>query len=205
MAFRITPIRAAVALLLFILLIGGCIVSDELTTITIHPDGSADLVKMESNVHSSETGTKAEEELRNYVEQFNAQQDVDQQQITQAGGLVLESRWIRADGRGDERDLSARDVGRGAAHRPRAGHECRGAGADLVRRVPARAAAAGPGRAGLRHPLGLRCRPAAGRTEPRGGWRIAQSLTREVSNRRFAHARVRHYSGVIGSLDRRPR
>lgn len=41
-----------------IILIVGCIVSDELTTITIQPDGSADWIRFHSNIRSTEKGEK---------------------------------------------------------------------------------------------------------------------------------------------------
>ena len=41
-----------------IILIAGYIVSDELTTITIQPDGSADWVRFQSNIRSTEKGEK---------------------------------------------------------------------------------------------------------------------------------------------------
>ena len=78
-----------------VVLVAGCIVSDELTTITIQPDGSADMVKFCSNIRSTEKGSKAEEELRRYIEAFDGRNDQDYVRITQAGGEVLEARWVR--------------------------------------------------------------------------------------------------------------
>jgi hypothetical protein len=75
----------------------GCIVGDELSTVTIHPDGSADLIKVQTNVHSSEQGTKADEELRRYVQEFDAKKSVDHVRISDAGGRVDESRWVRKE------------------------------------------------------------------------------------------------------------
>jgi hypothetical protein len=78
-------------------LMAGCIVSDELSTITIQPDGSADIVKFRSNIRSTETGSKGETELQRYVEEFDSHKDSDYVRITQAGGQVAESRWIRKE------------------------------------------------------------------------------------------------------------
>lgn len=88
---------AAVTLLCFAVFLRGCIVGDELSTITIHPDGSADLVKVHTNVHSSETGAKADEELRRYAQEFDAKRDAEHLRIIDAGGQVGESRWIRSE------------------------------------------------------------------------------------------------------------
>lgn len=88
---------AALGLLCAAALFRGCIVGDELNTITIHPDGSADLVKVHSNIHSSETGDKADEELRRYAQEFDAKKDADHLTIMAAGGQVKESRWIRSE------------------------------------------------------------------------------------------------------------
>jgi len=88
---------AVAALLCSALFLRGCIVGDELSTITIHPDGSADLVKVQTNVHSSETGAKADEELRRYVQEFNDKKDAEHLRILDAGGQIGESRWIRSE------------------------------------------------------------------------------------------------------------
>jgi hypothetical protein len=85
------------AVLIFAAMIGGCIVGDQLTTLTIYHDGSADLVTVQSNVHSSETGAKADEELQRYVEEFNLKKSADHVRIAESGGQVQESRWIRSD------------------------------------------------------------------------------------------------------------
>jgi hypothetical protein len=92
-----TRTLAGAAILALAALMGGCIVSDQLTTITIHPDGSAEFIKVLLNVHSSETGAKADEELQRYTAEFNAGKDPDLARIAEAGGQVVESRWIRSD------------------------------------------------------------------------------------------------------------
>jgi hypothetical protein len=76
-------------------LVAGCIVSDQITTITVQPDGSADWVRFQSNIRSTEKGLKGAEELRRFVEEFDAHKDSDYVQITQSGGEVLEARWVR--------------------------------------------------------------------------------------------------------------
>ena len=47
--------------LLLLLLVNGCVIGDELTTFTMNPDGSADLVVFRSNLHSTEKGEKGEQ------------------------------------------------------------------------------------------------------------------------------------------------
>src|SRR5262245_23311173 len=86
----------AVPLLLGLLLV-GCIVSDELTTFSIRPDGSADLVLFRSNVRSSEEGPKAAEELQRYVEEFDAGRDQDLVRIREAGGEIVAAHWLRRE------------------------------------------------------------------------------------------------------------
>jgi hypothetical protein len=73
----------------------SCIVSDQITTLTILPDGSADWVRFQSNIRSTEKGEKGAEELRRFVEDFDGQRDPDIARIRSAGGEVLESRWVR--------------------------------------------------------------------------------------------------------------
>jgi hypothetical protein len=45
------------------LLLVGCIVGDELTTITIHPDGSAQMVTFRINLRSTQSGQDGQREL----------------------------------------------------------------------------------------------------------------------------------------------
>jgi hypothetical protein len=84
----------ATAILFVAAIVGGCIVSDQVTTLTIHPDGSADLVRFQSNIHSNEAGTKGEEESRRFVDEFDARRDPDLVRIAESGGKVIESRWV---------------------------------------------------------------------------------------------------------------
>lgn len=78
-------------------MIAGCIVSDQVTTITIQPNGSADWVRFQSNVHSTEKGAKGTEELRRFADEFDAHKDADYVQISDAGGAIVETRWVRSD------------------------------------------------------------------------------------------------------------
>lgn len=75
----------------------GCLINDEITTITIRPDGSADWVKFVSNVRSSETGDKRAQELRKFVDEFETRTGADFVHIREVGGELLETRWIEAD------------------------------------------------------------------------------------------------------------
>jgi hypothetical protein len=84
---------SAVAAVLF--LVTSCIVSDELSVITILADGSADWVRFQSNIRSTEKGEKGTEELRRFVDDFEVQKDHDLDRLRAAGGKVLESRWVR--------------------------------------------------------------------------------------------------------------
>ena len=76
-------------------LVTSCIVSDELSVITILADGSADWVRFQSNIRSTEKGEKGTEELRRFVDDFEAQRDPDFERLRAAGGKVLEARWVR--------------------------------------------------------------------------------------------------------------
>ncbi|MBI5760086.1 MAG: hypothetical protein HZA46_16335 [Planctomycetales bacterium] len=77
--------------------VGGCIVNDELSTVTIQPDGSADWVKFQSNIRSTEQGSKGVQELKKFVDEFDSHKDSDQIRITEAGGEVREARWVRRE------------------------------------------------------------------------------------------------------------
>jgi hypothetical protein len=78
-------------------LLPGCIISDEVTTVTIRPDGSADLVKFNSNIRSTEQGSKGDEELRQYADEFDARKNQDFVGIEQAGGKVHDTWWVRRE------------------------------------------------------------------------------------------------------------
>lgn len=73
----------------------GCIVSDGLTTIMMNPDGSAEWVRFQSNIRSTEKGAKGAEELKKFVDDFNSRKDSDLARIAAAGGEIVEARWIR--------------------------------------------------------------------------------------------------------------
>jgi hypothetical protein len=78
-------------------LAAGCIVQDDVTTITIRPDGSADLVTFNSNIRSTEPGSKGDDELRHYVEEFDAGKTQEIAAIARAGGTVLDTWWVRRE------------------------------------------------------------------------------------------------------------
>jgi hypothetical protein len=76
-------------------LVGGCVVGDQLTTVTVHPDGSADLVVFRSNLRSTEKGDKAEKELADYKTSFETRAAGDFARIREAGGGMVEASWVR--------------------------------------------------------------------------------------------------------------
>lgn len=82
------------AVLISFLLVSGCIVGDQLTTLTIHPDGSADLVVFRANLHSTQKGEPGEKELGNYKANFAGRIDDEFVRIRQAGGEVTEASWV---------------------------------------------------------------------------------------------------------------
>lgn len=86
-----------VAALASIALLASCIVSDQLTTVTINADGSAELICVQTNVHSSEQGAKAAADLERYRTEFNQQQSADDARLLAAGALLQEARWLREE------------------------------------------------------------------------------------------------------------
>ncbi len=87
--------RYLLAILTSLLLAVGCIVGDELTTLTVHPDGSADLVMFRSNLHSSKSGQDGERELAEYKASFESRGQEDMARIRDAGGTVVMASWTR--------------------------------------------------------------------------------------------------------------
>jgi hypothetical protein len=87
--------RYFLAVLSSLLLVVGCIVGDELTTITIHPDGSADMVTFRGNLHSTQPGPDGEHELADYKASFEARSQDDLVRIRDAGGTIVTASWAR--------------------------------------------------------------------------------------------------------------
>lgn len=81
--------------LLLALIAGGCIVNDQITTLTIHPDGSADLVIFQSNIRSTETGAKGDAEIRDYRTRFEARTQDEFARINACGGRIITASWVR--------------------------------------------------------------------------------------------------------------
>ncbi len=79
------------------LLLAGCIRRDEVTTLSIRPDGSARLVMFHSNIRSTEEGAKADQQIQQYVQDFNDRRLGDFTRIEQAGGRVVEARWLQQE------------------------------------------------------------------------------------------------------------
>lgn len=78
-----------------LLLLAGCIVGDELTTMTVHPDGSAELVILRSNLHSTQQGEKAADEVAAYKARFDARTGDEFARIQNSDGSVVATTWIR--------------------------------------------------------------------------------------------------------------
>lgn len=83
------------AALITLLVLAGCIVGDELTTLTVNPDGSAEYVIFRSNLHSTEVGAKAEKEVADYKATFDARGNDEFARIEAAGGSIVATRWLR--------------------------------------------------------------------------------------------------------------
>lgn len=85
------------AALVTLLVLAGCIVGDQLTTLTVHPDGSAEYVIFRSNLHSTEVGAKADKEIADYKADFDARANDDFARIEAAGGRIVAMNWLRAE------------------------------------------------------------------------------------------------------------
>ncbi len=75
----------------------SCIVLDQIVTLTVEPAGAAHWTRFHSNIRSSEKGEKGAEELRRFVADFEARRDSDCERIRQAGGEILEARFVRKE------------------------------------------------------------------------------------------------------------
>jgi hypothetical protein len=78
-----------------LVLVGGCVVGDQLTTFTIRPDGSADVVTYRSNLRSTQQGEQGRVELAEYKAQFDTRTEDELARVTLAGGELVEASWIR--------------------------------------------------------------------------------------------------------------
>ncbi len=74
---------------------GGCIVHDQLTTLTINPDGSGDLLILRSNIRSTQRGSRAESEIADYQASFDAQTHDDFKRIRESGARLEMTMWLR--------------------------------------------------------------------------------------------------------------
>jgi len=83
------------AVWLTLLFASGCIVSDQLTTFTVHPDGSADLVALRSNIRSTQRGEKAEKEMEKYRAKFNERSESEMARIVESDGEIVAAGWVR--------------------------------------------------------------------------------------------------------------
>ena len=87
-------IRATI-ILLPLLLLPSCIVSDQITTLIIQPDGSAEVIVVRSNIHFRGNDKKREEELNEYKRKFNDGEQFWFERIRTSGGNIEETRWIK--------------------------------------------------------------------------------------------------------------
>ena len=87
--------RPLIAVLSPLVLLGGCIVGDELTTVTVDPDGAATMVTFRSNLRSTQSGQDGERELANYKATFDARSQDDMVRIREAGGTIVQAAWVR--------------------------------------------------------------------------------------------------------------
>lgn len=85
------------AMLVMLLLLAGCVVGDALTTLTIQPDGSAELVIVRSNLHSTEQGEKAVKEIADFQSEFDGRSNDESRRVRDAGGSVVTAAWIRRE------------------------------------------------------------------------------------------------------------
>jgi hypothetical protein len=83
------------AALVTLLVLAGCIIGDELTTLTVNPDGSAEYVIFRSNLHSTEVGEKADKEVADYKANFSARDNDEFARIEAAGGRIVTTNWLR--------------------------------------------------------------------------------------------------------------
>src|SRR5262245_58872812 len=84
--------------LLFVpVLLAGCVIGDELTTVTVQPDGSAELVTVRSNLHSTEKGEQAIQEVAEYQARFDSRSDEEYARVRDAGGGIVATSWIRKE------------------------------------------------------------------------------------------------------------
>ncbi|MCA9063720.1 MAG: hypothetical protein KDA96_11695, partial [Planctomycetaceae bacterium] len=82
-------------LLMSALILAGCIVGDRVTTFTINPDGSAELMIWQSNLHSTQTGEAAVRELADFRTSFAAQTSDEFEKVRNAGGTIVSATLLR--------------------------------------------------------------------------------------------------------------
>lgn len=78
-----------------IAVITGCIVSDQLTTLTINPDGSGDVILFVSNIRSTQEGEKGTAEISDYHAAFDARTQDDLRHLSESGARIERASWLR--------------------------------------------------------------------------------------------------------------
>ncbi len=73
----------------------GCIVHDQIVTLTLNPDGSGDMILFRSGIRSTESGEAAEREIEKYRDSFDAKTPDIFKQIRESGAHLDQATWIR--------------------------------------------------------------------------------------------------------------
>jgi hypothetical protein len=89
------PIRRLTAFALAWLLIAGCIVHDELNTVTLHRDGSVQMVTFRSNLRSTQPGDEGKRELAEYRAAFDSRTQDEMLRVRESGGTIEQATWLR--------------------------------------------------------------------------------------------------------------
>ena len=90
-----TKARVGLSVVLLLAGMAGCIVHDQCTTLTIHPDGSGDALILRSNIRSTEKGSRAESAIAEYRASFDAQTQDEFKRIRASGARLETAMWLR--------------------------------------------------------------------------------------------------------------
>ncbi len=82
-------------LLSAMMLNSGCIVHDQNTTLVINEDGSADMTILRSNIRSTASGDRANEQIADFRAALNERTHDDFKRLRGAGATVEMSMWLR--------------------------------------------------------------------------------------------------------------
>jgi hypothetical protein len=92
---KVEKVTCALAGAALALLLAGCIVQDQSSTLIINPDGSSELVIVRTNIRSTLDGERAASETAEYRRAFDRREQDEFARVRKAGASLEQALWLR--------------------------------------------------------------------------------------------------------------